>query len=333
MLFSHYRVHSSTLMRTIRKIYNWLPFVPRWIAYSRKLVLPGFQGVPFYDVVRFFLLQINRVGLNERAAAISFHFIMAIPPACIFLFTLVPYFPIATQFNEEVMQLVKDLTPNVKTQQLVQDFLNDYLKRPRGKLLSAGLIFALYFASNAVMGIINSFNRSIQRSTPKNHLEERWRAIKLTFIIMLLFIASMLILITQGALFEWLMQVLAINSPWIQWLILTLRWVVIVGLFFYSIAFIYRHAPSVDKKWKLISPGSITACTLMIAFVFLFSYWVNNIASYDKIYGSIGTIMVIMVLIYINSMVLLIGFELNLSVHSQRAESDKWTAGQISGSV
>lgn len=312
-------------MRSVRTIYETFPFVQRWIAFSRNWVLPGFQGVSVYDVVRFFIIQVNRVGLNERAAAISFNFIMAIPPACIFLFTLVPYFPIAAQFNNEVMSFVRDLTPNPETRNLVQEFLDEYLTRPRGSLLSFGLLLALFFSSNAVMGIISSFNRSIHQKPKKRFLEERWRAIKLTFIIMLLFVASILALITQGALFDWLMNFFAIQNPNVQWLILALRWIVIIGLFFYSIAFIYRHAPAVDKKWKLISPGSITACTLMIAFVFIFSYWVNHFATYDKVYGSIGTIMILMVLIYVNSLVLLIGFELNLSVHAQKTDNRKVT--------
>jgi membrane protein len=94
-------------------------------------------------------------------------------------------------------------------------------------------------------------------------------------------------------------------------------------MFFYSIAFIYRHAPTVEKKWKLISPGSIVACTLLILFTFLFSYWINNFATYNKVYGPIGTIMVIMILIYVNSLVMLIGFELNVSIKSLKAHSDK----------
>lgn len=308
-------------MKHAKRTFKYFPFLLRWITYSRSWVLPGFQGVSVYDVVRFFIIQVNRVGLNERAAAISFNFLMAIPPACIFLFTLVPYFPIAAQFNREVMIFVRDLTPNPETRNVVQAFLDEYLTRPRGSLLSFGLFLALFFSSNAVMGIISSFNRSLHQRPKKRFLEERWRAIKLTFIIMLLFIASILMLITQGALFEWLMNAFSIQNPNVQWLILALRWVVIIGLFFYSIAFIYRHAPAVEKKWKLISPGAIMACTLMIAFVFLFSFWVNNFATYDKIYGSIGTIMILMVLIYVNSLVLLIGFELNLSVHAQKRNS------------
>ncbi len=298
------------LLKTLQRI----PVIRNLIVISKKLILPGFEGVPLFDVVRFFFHQVQRIGLNERAAAISFNFIMTIPPICIFLFSLVPLFPIAEQFNNEVMALVKDLTPNIATRNLIQDFLNDFLGRPRNSLLSLGFFIAIYYSSNAVLGIIHSFNRSIHEKEDTSFFAYRWKAIKLTFIILLLFVGSMLLLMTQGALFNWLMDLLSIQNDLVKWFILILRWIVIFGLFFYSIAFIYRHAPTVEKKWKLISPGSILACTLLILLIFVFSFWINNFATYNKVYGPIGTVMIIMVLIYLNSLILLIGFELNVSI-------------------
>jgi membrane protein len=192
--------------------------------------------------------------------------------------------------------------------------LNDFLGRPRNSLLSLGFFIAIYYSSNAVLGIIHSFNRSIHEKEDTSFFAYRWKAIKLTFIILLLFVGSMLLLMTQGALFNWLMDLLSIQNDLVKWFILILRWIVIFGLFFYSIAFIYRHAPTVEKKWKLISPGSILACTLLILMIFVFSFWINNFATYNKVYGPIGTVMIIMVLIYLNSLILLIGFELNVSI-------------------
>jgi membrane protein len=310
-------------MIKIVRIITELPVISHAIVFSKRTKLPGFEGVPLYDVIRFFFKQTQKVGLNERAAAISFNFIMAIPPACIFLFSLVPLFPIADLFNKEVMNFVKDLTPNVATRNIVQEFLNDFFGRPRNSLLSLGFLIAVFYSSNAVLGIIHSFNRSIHEKELKGFMVYRWKAIKLTFIIILLFIAGMIILMTQGVVFSSIMQWLKIENEFVKLLIKSLRWIVIIGLFFYSIAFIYRHAPSVEKKWKLISPGSIVACSLLILFTYLFSFWINEFATYNKVYGSIGTIMVIMVLIYVNSLVILIGFELNVSIKQLKAQSDR----------
>jgi membrane protein len=292
------------------------PLIRKAIHYGKRIVLPGFEGVPLYDVIIFFIKKVQTVGLNERAAAISFNFIMAIPPACIFLFSLVPLMPWSDDFSMEIMNVVNDITPNKDARKMVKEFLDDFFGRPRNSLLSFGFLIAIFYSSSAMLGIIHSFNRSIHEKEAKGFFVYRWKAIKLTFMIMLLFIASTLILMTQGAVFQWILDQLKINNPFIEIVILLLRWVVIIGLFFYSIAFIYRHAPMVEKKWKLISPGSIVACTLLISLTYIFSAWINHFGGYNKIYGSIGTIMMIMVLIYMNSLILLIGFELNVSIKS-----------------
>jgi membrane protein len=301
------QLHESILRKLIRR--------------GKKIVLPGFEGVPLYDVVSFFIKKVNTVGLNERAAAISFNFFMAIPPACIFLFSLVPLMPWANDFSMEIMRVVNDITPDKEARKVVRDFLDDFFGRPRNSLLSVGFLIAIFYSSSAMLGIIHSFNRSIHEKEAKGFFAYRWKAIKLTFMIMLLFIASMLILMTQGAMFEWILAWMHIDSMFSLILIGLLRWVVVLGLFFYSIAFIYRHAPMVEKKWKLISPGSIVACTLMILLTSVFSIWINQFGGYNKIYGSIGTIMMIMVLIYMNSLLLLIGFELNVSIKSLKIKA------------
>jgi membrane protein len=302
-----------TQLKNKQKHYSLLKKI---IRAGKRIVLPGFEGIPLYDVIDFFIKKVQTVGLNERAAAISFNFIMAIPPACIFLFSLVPLMPWAHDFSMEIMRVVNDITPDKEARKAVKDFLDDFFGRPRNSLLSFGFLIAIFYSSSAMLGIIHSFNRSIHEKEAKGFFAYRWKAIKLTFIIMILFIASMLILMTQGTIFEWVLDLLHINDIFIKFIIQLLRWIVIIGLFFYSIAFIYRHAPMVEKKWKLISPGSIVACTLLILTTYLFSAWINHFGGYNKIYGSIGTLMMIMVLIYMNSLILLIGFELNVSIKS-----------------
>lgn len=307
-----------------------LPVIRTIIRFSKRFRPFGFEGISLYEVSRFFVQQIKKGSLNQRAAAISFNFIMALPPACIFLFSLVPLFPIADQFYNEVNSFVREITPNAATRDAVENFLADFFKRPKNSLLSIGFFTSLYFSSNAVLGIIHSFNQSIHEKESKAFFAYRWKAIRLTFVIILIFLASILLLITQGALFNWLLLLLKIDSIFIKWLIIIVRWVVIVGLFFYSIAFIYRHAPSVEKKWKLISPGSIVASALIILFTFMFSYWINNFATYT-IYGSIGTILILMIFVNFISLVLLIGFELNLSIRLLKRQSDKRLNEEMSG--
>lgn len=298
-----------------RIVLNSLP-VKALIRRSKKITLPGFQGSAVYDVVVFFINQVRRVGLEERAASIAFNFLMAIPPATIFLCTLLPYMPISEQITAQLLVLANDFTPDINTFLAVEAFLKDFLNTPRGGLLSLGFFVAVYFSSNAMMGIMHTFNKSLVKSTKRNLVESRWMAIKLTTLVILMVIISLVLLITQGQLLKHLLIWMNIHNPSINALIESLRYVIITALIFYAIAFIYKYAPAIHKRWKLSSPGTILATSLTILTIFLFSYWVNNFGNYNKIYGSIGTIFIIMLLNYINSLILLIGFELNVSIYA-----------------
>ncbi len=292
------------------------------IEKSKQLILPGFQGLPLYDVMLFLLRQIKKEGLKIRAAAISFNLLMAIPPFLIFLFTLVPYLPGQKDFTKELLGLIRDLTPNKDTYVWVRDFMEDFTK-PREGLLSVGFITAGFFASNAMLGIMNSFDRSlhVMYRRKRNFLQTRGTALKLTFFIAIIFMASILLLITQGSVLRSLLNWMNIESDRIRWWINSLRWVIIIALIYYAIGLIYRYAPAIQNKWKINSPGTILATFLIIVLTVLFSYWVNNFGTYNKVYGSIGTVIILMSSFFFNSLILLIGFELNVSINHLRMES------------
>ncbi|MBX3255262.1 MAG: YihY/virulence factor BrkB family protein [Chitinophagaceae bacterium] len=310
-------------MTKLERIILNLPPVAFVINRSKQLVLPGFQGLPLYDVVLFLLKQINREGLNMRAAAISFNLLMAIPPFMIFLFTLVPYLPGQENFSRELLRVVRDLTPNRDTYVWVRDFITDFTK-PRSGLLSLGFLTAGFFASNAMMGIMNSFDRSLHTKykMKRNFFQMRGAALKLTFFIALIFMASILLLITQGSLLRTVLKWMDIESETARWWIGSLRWVVILALIYYAIGIIYRFAPSVQRKWNVNSPGTILATTLIIILTVLFGYWVNNFGTYNKVYGSIGTVIIIMSSFFFNSLILLMGFELNVSINHLKMEAE-----------
>lgn len=310
-------------MTKLERIILNLPPIAFVTNRSKHLILPGFQGLPVYDVVLFLLKQIKREGLNMRAAAISFNILMAIPPFLIFLFTLVPYLPGQENFSRELLRVVRDLTPNRDTFIWVRDFITDFTK-PRSGLLSLGFITAGFFASNAMLGIMNSFDRSLHTMyrRRRNFLQMRGTALKLTFFIALIFMASILLLITQGSLLRTVLKWMDIESETTRWWIGSLRWVVILALIYYAIGLIYRFAPSVHRKWNVNSPGTILATTLIIILTILFGYWVNNFGTYNKVYGSIGTVIIIMSSFFFNSLILLMGFELNVSINHLKMEAE-----------
>jgi membrane protein len=290
---------------------------------SKHIILPGFEGVPLYDVVMFFTRQMSKVGINDRAAAISFNFLMAIPAGTIFLCTLIPYMPISTQITIELLDLVKMFSPDENTYGVIATFLNDFLNTPRSGLLSFGFVVAVFYASNAVMALMRSFNRSLLSYKQRGFVNERWTAIKLTTVLIVMLIVTISLLVTQGALFQWLMETLEIQNMILRQLIFSVRWIIIILLILGSIGYVYKYAPAITKRWKLASPGAIFATFLVVLSTFAFSYYVNNFGSYNKVYGSIGTIMILMFLIYLNSLILLIGYELNVCIHSLKAVAEE----------
>jgi membrane protein len=307
------------LLTQIKRKILVFPPVSFVIRKSKKIYLPGFQRIPLFDVVRFFFQQAQKTGFSERASAVAFNFIMTIPPTVIFLFTLLPYLPIPKDFIQQMFVFIRDVVPGEKNHEGLVKFLSDILNNQRTALLSTGFVLAMFFSSNAVMGMMHSFDKNYIGFRKRRGFSQRWVAIKLTFILLFLFFACIITLITQGAVLRWLgVQ----DSFWIE-VINNFRWIVIVLLFFFSISFIYRYGPAVHKRWKLINPGSILATFLMILFTAGFSYWVNNFSNYNELYGSIGTVLILMLLIYFNSLVLLIGFELNVSINSLRHEVDE----------
>jgi membrane protein len=300
---------------------NWL------IRQSQKIRLPGFHGIPLYDVLKFFFKQVRKVGLTERTAAISFNFVMAIPPIIIFICTLIPYLPISEQFVHQLHGLIRDVVPGEKNNSALIAFIDDFIKKPKNGLLSVGFLLALFYSSNAVMGIMRAFDKNYIGFKKRNLINRRATALRLTFILFILMLTSLLLLIMQSSVLKWI----GLKNVMIRQIIGYARWIVIILLFLASVSFIYRHAPSVHKRWKLINPGVILATTLMLLFTVLFSYWVNHFSNYNKLYGSISTILILMLLIYFNSLVLLIGFELNVSINSIKHQADERDKLQTSG--
>lgn len=286
------------------------------ISQSKRIYVPGFANSSLFEVWRPFVARLRRTSLVERAAAISFNVFMAIPPTLIFVFTLIPYLPISERFIEELFGLIRDIIPGRENNEVIIGFLNDFLNRPRNELLSFGLLLAVFFSSNAMMGILRSFDKNYPGFNQRNGLQKRKTALKLSLTIFLLVFVCLFLLIAQGAVLKWF----GIEKIWIRNLIHNLRWAIILLVVFYAVSFVYRHGPALSKKWPYITPGSVFATTLMVLATFLVSFWANNFANYNKLYGSISAVFILMVLIYVNALVILIGFELNVTLSELKSK-------------
>ena len=281
----------------------------RW---TKRKTLPGFRQISMFDIFEKTKQQIKDDDIFERASAISYNFAMAFPPAIIFFVTLIPYFPISDGFIYEVRTMIKDIIPGPQNHTAIIHFLDDFINNPRNDLLSFGFLLSLFFSSNAIIGVMRSFDKTFDGFTKRNGLQKRIAAIKITLVLFLSFIVCIAALIARGIVLKWL----GIENEFVIELISNLRWIVMLLLIFFMISYLYRAAPSIDKKWRIITPGSVIATILMLACVIGFSWWVSNFGNYNKLYGSIGTLIILMVMIFLISLSLLIGYEINVGIYT-----------------
>ena len=308
-------------MTKFEQIITAIPPISTIIKISKNISVHGYPDINYYDVMISFIRQVRKVGLNERAAAISFNLVMALPAALLFLFSIIPYLPESDRFDSQIMSLFKDISPNSNTYLLIKNILKDLLVKHVG-VFSFGFVLLIFYSSNAMMGIIRTFDKSIMENKVF-FLHKRWRAIVLTTMLILLVIASTTLLIGQNQFAAILKELFHMKKrAKLDWWN-AVRWIILIFFLFYGIGVIYKFGPSVKKRWSLVTPGSILATILTLITTILFSYWVNHFASYNRVYGSIGTVMIIMLLINLNSLILLIGFELNVSLFSLIKDKDK----------
>ncbi|GIV32503.1 MAG: hypothetical protein KatS3mg031_0038 [Chitinophagales bacterium] len=288
------------------------PGVRNLILLLKKVSLPGFDNLPLYDVLVFFRNEIKRDVISVRAKSIAFTFFMALFPGLLFLFTLIPYIPVPN-LQANLINLISEMLP-AEAFRMLENTLMGVISQQRGELLSISLFTSLFLATNGMMAVMESFDKSYATFIKRSGLKKRWVAFKLTLVLIFVLMISMGAIVAGNRLLRLLLQTFDILTPFNYLLFSTLKWVVILLLLFVSISLIYYYGPAVKKKFRFISPGS-TVATLLVIFVSLgFSYFVNNFGQYNRIYGSIGAIIALQIFIYLNSFALLIGFELNAAI-------------------
>lgn len=292
------------------------------IKASQRIVLPGFQGLSLYLVTKFFFKGIQNGTLNMRASALSFSFFLALFPSIIFLFTLIPYIPI-DNFQDYLFNLLQKVMPE-SAFEATEETISDIISNQRGGLLSFGFITALYFSTNGFHAMINAFNETYHDIETRKPLQQRLASFYMLFLTILLLSVSIALLIFG----EFGLKQLVHNNTGLYYVLSFLKWLILAVLCYSIISFNYYLGPKRKQGWHFFSAGSMLATIFIILATIGFTYYVNNFGNYNKLYGSIGTLIVIMMLIYINSLILLLGFDLNASIQSakkHRASYSRYT--------
>lgn len=282
------------------------------LSRMKTIVLPGFDKIPFYDVITFFLGGFKKGALVTRASSIAFNLLLTLVPATFFLFALIPFIPV-DNFQTELINLLESIMPE-RAYIFLEETIIDAITTRSQTFLIATFIAALIMSTNGIHALMNAFVVSDHSFEKRSWIAQRKIAFFLFFIIGILISASTVLVIFGQSTVLRLVENNVLESTLVYYIITFSKWVLILGLLFLAISFLYYLAPSRKAKFRFISAGSSLATILFIFTSLGFSAYVNNFDQYNKLYGSMGTILVILLWLYLNSISLLIGFELNASI-------------------
>ena len=291
------------------------------IQIARRIKPIGFAGLSLYDVAIFFWKGLMEGAITTRASSLAFNFFLAFFPSIIVFFTLIPYIPI-DGLQETLMELLAVVLPP-STNEITFTTLDDIINNPRGGLLSLGFILALYFSTNGINSLIEAFNSSYHIREIRPLIQQRILSLGLTLLLSVMLIIAIGLIIFGTVVVNYLVENSIITSSAAD-LIIYGKWMVMLSMLFFGISILFHLGPALKSKWKLFTPGSIFATIFIIITSIGFNYYIQNFSQYNKIYGSIGTLMIILLWMYFNSIILLTGFELNASISNAKKKSENF---------
>lgn len=260
-------------------------------------------------------------AITTRASSLAFNFFLAFFPSIIVFFTLIPYIPIEG-LQETLMELLAVVLPP-STNEITFQTLEDIISNPRGGLLSVGFILALYFSTNGINSLIEAFNSSYHIRETRPIIQQRILSFGLTLLLSVMLIIAIGLIIFGTVVVNYLVENTIITSNAAE-LIIYGKWMVMLAMLFFGISILFHLGPALKSKWKLFTPGTIFATIFIIITSIGFNYYINHFSQYNKIYGSIGTLMIILLWMYFNSIILLTGFELNASISNAKQKNENY---------
>ncbi len=287
----------------------------RVVTTANKIVLPGCAGVPMLQVFK----HLSDRDLWQGAKALAFSFLMAMPPLLIFFFTLIPYLPIEGIQSELLLQLSLILPTGLFDR--VSETITDVMSHKHSSLLSIGFATSIILAANGIHGLLQSFN-SVSKSIEWRSLIHRYLLCLLLVIILYVLVVAILALLIG---YKFMIQ-LMISQNFIAETKLSLfafslgRWLLLVFLTLLTLSLIYYLAPVKKQRINFLSIGSVLSTLSIFGLSWAFQVYINNFNNYNILYGSIGTLLVLMLWVYANCVVILSGYAINIAIADAREE-------------
>jgi membrane protein len=268
-----------------------------------------------YDVTRIFIQQLKKDDINERAGSMAFSYTIALFPLLLFLLNTIPYlqdfFPLIT--TENILGFVQSMIPQ-DIYDNIDTTIMDIVSKPRQSLLSFGFFFALFASTQGVVSMMDSFNSVYKTKENRGFFGTRVIAVGIVFALVLTILAASTVMILGGLAISRVDEMHLFNSSFMIFLFNTLKFLILLSVFYITSAFIFRFAPAVHDKWHFFSIGAQLSGLLITLGFYGFIFYLENFASYNKLYGSIGTLIALMFWLYITSLIVLVCFEVNVSM-------------------
>ena len=276
------------------------------IDFFKKIKLSGLYGFSLYELFNLYFIGIIKGAISTRASSISFSFFMAFFPFILFVLNLIPYFPI-DNFDQVFLSLMESLLPN-ESSSFFHDIFIDINSNKRSGLLSTTLIFSIILIGNGVNAVFEGFTDSYHVQFSRNLFKQYLYAI---------FVGLILVIVVLFATFSSVLFNFLINqsNSFISFLIFYIKYIFLIIIALISFSSLYYFGTIQGKNLKFISPGSIMTTILLFLSTYLFGLYVDNFSNYNELYGSIGALIIMMLFIWINSISLLLGFELNVVIY------------------
>lgn len=298
--------------RTIR-YFTHHPLWLKLVEWTKTHSLPGLNRIPIYNLFRFIETELSEDAIMTRANSMAFSFFLAIFPGLIVLISLLPYFPISLDFFGTLQSSIKEIIPG-SAGDMIFKTVKDIATIPREGVLSFGFFLSIWFASNGMMSMMRGLEKEYPSTfKQRSDIKRRVISIQLTFLVALVLVTSMVLVILGNTILGFVVQYIHIDAL-TEFAFSALRWLVVLLLFYTTFSTIYRFGSSTLRPIAFFNPGAMLATTLSIMISWGFSFYVDNFGSYNKLYGSIGTLIVLMIWIQLNCLILLIGFELNAGI-------------------
>lgn len=283
------------------------PIIKQFIILLQRIQFPSLQGSSLYDIIKLYLSGIVSGGVTHRASAIAFSFFMALFPFALFLLNLIPFIPLENFQNDFLTFVSKSVPPN--TYEAIEAILKDILNNSYNGLLSSGFLLSVFLMSNGINALLDGFEMSKNISEKRGYFHQYAIAIVLSLIIAFLILLTVAILIFVAVFIH---QV-ETQSGYVSKipLIETTRYLFVMLMILFITSALYKFGTRESKHISFISYGSVMTTVLFLLTSNLFGIYVEKFARYNELYGSIGTLLVMMFYIWLNCILILLGFELN----------------------